>query len=226
VKSFTLSLVKKYRGEINMKLKHHLWIALGIIFIALFLTTIVSKTDATFPLPIPGADPIVVDSESETTVWSLMWENLFTSIPTDDVLEDLEPFAAFGIDAAAAIALEDEHGTGNSALSGLLGLIPILALIAGIAITTLVKNAKSWMLYLPFGLIFVSVWTIWFATPSKLNGIEDMYNAATAAVGGGLGTLMADGTVFSMGLGFFVLLVGSLYGIVAVVLNQLGKLEA
>ena len=207
-----------------MKLKHHLWIALVIIIVALFLTSIVSKTDAS--LDYGGAAPIVVDSESETTVWDLMWENLFTDIPTEESVEDLVPFAPFGIDADTAAALVEEHGTGNSFLSGLLGLLPIIGVIAGVAITTLVKNAKSWMLYLPFGLVFVSVWTLWFATPSKLNGVEGLFNAATTAVGGGLGTLMADGTVFTMGLGFFVLLVGSLYGIVAIVLNQLGKIEA
>lgn len=207
-----------------MKLKFYLLIALVIVIVPLFMTSIVSKTDAAFP--VAG---IVVDSESKTTVWDLMWENLFTSIPDDDAVEDLAPFAALGIDEDAAIALVDEHGTGNSVLSGLLGLLPILGIIAGVVgVALLVHKEKliKWLLYSAFGLVFASTWAIWFATPSKLKGIEGMYNAATAAVGGGLGTLMADGTVFTMGMGLFISSVGALFGIVALVLNHLGKIEA
>ena len=206
-----------------MKLKFYLLIALVLVIVPLFLTSVVSKTDANFP--VAG---IVVDSESETTVWDLMWENLFTSIPTDDAIEDLVPFAALGIDEDTAIALVEEHGTGNSVLSGLLGLLPIIGIIAGVVgvvFLALKENLIKWLLYSAFGLVFVSTWAIWFATPSKLKGIEGMYNAATAAVGGGLGTLMADGTVFTMGIGLFISSIGALFGIAVLVLNQLGKIE-
>lgn len=195
-----------------MKLKHHLWGALVIIIVALFLTSVVSKTDAVL---VPGV--VEVHSDSETTVWNLMWENLFTNIPTDDSIEDI---GAFGIVGDPAAAMVDEHGTGNSFVSGLLGLIPVLSVIAGILLTTVVKVKKEF-LYIPFALVFVSVVTLWFTAPSKLNGVESLYNTIMTP----LGTLMKDGTVFSMGIGFFVLLVGSLYGIVALVLNKMEIIE-
>lgn len=193
-----------------MKLKHHLWIAFGIIIVAFFLTSIVSQTTVA---------AFAVDKESTTTIWNLMWENLFTSIPTDSVVETLGN-APFGLPAANAEALVEVHGTGNSVLSGLLGLLPILAVIAGIALLALKENAQKF-LYAAFALVFVSVWTLWFTAPSKLDGVESMYNALVPT----LGTLMKDGTEFSMAVGFFAALLGSLYGIAVLVLNQLGKIE-
>lgn len=208
MKSFTLVLVQKNKGEIYMKLKHHLWIAFGIIIIALFLTSIVSVT------AVPA---FAIDKESTTTIWNLMWENLFTKIPTNDVIDSL---AEFGLTEAQATTLIEEHGTGNSVLSGLLGLLPILATLAGVLIVTLIKQAKKWLLYGSFGLVFVSVWTIWFTAPTKLNGVESMYNSIMPT----LGTLMKDGTEITMGLGFFIALIGAVYGIVALLLNQFGKI--
>ena len=196
-----------------MKLKYHLWIAFGIIVIALFLTSIVSAT------VVPS---FAIDKESTTTIWNLMWENLFTSIPTDEVLEKLV-VAPFGLPETMALDLIEEHGTGNSVLSGLLGLLPILATIAGLVgvlLLTLKENLLKWLLYGSFGLVFVSVWTIWFTAPSKLNGVESMYNSLVPT----LGTLMKEGTEITMALGLLVASIGAVYGIVALVLNQYGKI--
>ncbi len=191
-----------------MKLKHHLWIGFGIIIIALFLTLLVSAT----AVPAFG-----IDKESPTTIWNLMWEHLFTNVPTDDVVTAL---AGFGLTEVQATALIEVHGTGNSVISGLLGLLPILATLAGVLLVTFKENVKKYFLYGSFGLVFVSVLTIWFTAPSKLNGVESMYNSLVPT----LGTLMKEGTTFTMGLGFFVAIVGSLYGITALVLNKLGKI--
>ena len=198
-----------------MKLKHHLWIAFGIIVIALFLTSVISAT------VVPALN---VDKDSTTTVWSLMWENLFTTIPTDDVAETL---TGLGIPETMALDLIEENGTGNSVLSGLLGLLPILVTLAGVLLVTFKDDVKKWLLYGSFGLIFVSVWTIWFTAPTKLNGVESMYNSLNAinpAFPAIMGTMMKDGTEFTMGLGLFVASIGALYGIVALVLNQYGKI--
>jgi len=197
-----------------MKLKYHLWIAFGIIIIALFLTSIVSTT------AVPA---LAIDSESTTTIWNLMWENLFTNIPTDDVTDTL---VGLGLPEAMSLDLIDEHGTGNSVLSGLLGLIPILATIAGIVLVSFKLHLKKWI-YASFGLVFVGVWTIWFTAPTKLTGVESMYNSLNAinpAFPGTMGTMMADGTELTMAIGFFVAILGALYGIVALVLNQYGKI--
>ncbi|MDA3931737.1 MAG: hypothetical protein PF513_03280 [Tenericutes bacterium] len=193
-----------------MKLKHHLWIAFGIIIIALFLTTILTKTE------VPA---LALLSESKTTIWNLMYENLFTKIPTNEVLDKLT--STFGLPETVARDLIEEHGTGNSILSGLLGLLPILATVAGVLLVSFKANTKKWLIYGSFGVVFISVWVIWFTAPSKLNGVESMYNAISTP----MGTLMRDGTEFSMGLGFFVILIGSIYGIVALVLNKFGKIE-
>lgn len=190
-----------------MKLKYHLWIAFGIIVIALFLTSVVSAT------AVPA---FAIDKESTTTIWNLMWENLFTNIPTDDVVETL---AGFGLNEAQATALIEEHGTGNSVLSGLLGLLPILATIAGIALVSLKDNVQKWA-YGLFGLVFVSVWTLWFTAPSKLEGVESMYNSLVPT----LGTMMKDGTEITMAIGLFVASAGALYGIAALLLNKYGKI--
>lgn len=192
-----------------MKLKHHLWIAFGIIVIALFLTSIVSTT------VVPA---FAIDKESTTTVWNLMWENLFTQIPNNDVIEAL---AGLGIPEANALVLIEEHGTGNSVLSGMIGILPILATLAGLLLVTFKENVQKWVIYSMFGLVFVSVWTLWFTAPSKLNGVESMYNAIVPT----LGTAMKNGSEISMALGFWVLVLGSVYGIAALVLNQLGKIE-
>ena len=197
-----------------MKLKYHLWIAFGIIVVAFFLTSIVSTT----VVPALG-----VDKESMTTIWNLMWENLFTKIPTNDVRDTL---VGLGLPETMALDLVEEHGTGNSVLSGLLGLLPILATLAGVLLVTLKENVQKY-LYVAFGLVFVSVWTLWFTAPSKLVGVESMYNALNAinpAFPATMGTMMADGTEITMAVGFFVALVGSLYGLVALVLNQYGKI--
>ena len=114
-----------------MKLKHHLWIAFGIIIISLFLSSIVSTTQ------VPT---FAIDKESITTIWKLMWENLFTKIPTNDVIESL---GLMGLTEAQATALIDEHGTGNSLLSGLLGLLPILATLVGVILVTFKDNVKK-----------------------------------------------------------------------------------
>jgi len=192
-----------------MKLKHHLWIAFGIIIISLFLSSIVSTTQ------VPT---FAIDKESITTIWKLMWENLFTKIPTNDVIESL---GLMGLTEAQATALIDEHGTGNSLLSGLLGLLPILATLVGVILVTFKDNVKKWLLYGSFGLVFVSVWTIWFTAPTKLNGVESMYNSIVPT----LGTAMKDGTEITMAIGLFVASIGALYGIVALVLNKLDKIK-
>ena len=127
-----------------MKLKHHLWIAFGIIVIALFLTSVISAT------VVPALN---VDKDSTTTIWNLMWENLFTTIPTDDVAETL---TGLGIPETMALDLIEENGTGNSVLSGLLGLLPILVTLAGVLLVTFKDDVKKWLLYGSFGLIFVS----------------------------------------------------------------------
>ncbi|PAT01039.1 hypothetical protein CI105_08470 [Candidatus Izimaplasma bacterium ZiA1] len=193
-----------------MKLKHHLWIAFGIIIISLFLSSIVSTTQ------VPA---YAIDKESITTIWKLMWENLFTKIPTNDVIESL---GGMGLTEAQATALIDENGTGNSLLSGLLGLLPILATLVGVILVTFKDNVKKWLLYGSFGLVFVSVWTIWFTAPTKLNGVESMYNSIVPT----LGTAMKDGTEITMAIGLFVASIGALYGIVALVLNKLDKIKA
>ena len=190
-----------------MKLKYHLWIAFGIIIIALFLTSVVSTT----VVPAFG-----IDKESTTTIWNLMWENLFTNTPTNDVIDAL---AGLGVNEVTANALIDEHGTGNSILSGLLGLLPILAVIAGVVLVSFKENVQNF-LYASFGLVFVGVWTIWFTAPTKLTGVESMYNAVMPT----LGTAMKDGTEITMAIGLFVATLGALYGIVALVLNQYGKI--
>jgi hypothetical protein len=198
-----------------MKLKHHLWIAFGIIVIALFLTSVISAT------VVPALN---VDKDSTTTIWNLMWENLFTTIPTDDVAETL---TGLGIPETMALDLIEENGTGNSVLSGLLGLLPILVTLAGVLLVTFKDDVKKWLLYGSFGLIFVSVWTIWFTAPTKLNGVESMYNSLNAinpAFPAIMGTMMKDGTELTMGIGLFVASIGALYGIVALVLNQYGKI--
>jgi len=199
-----------------MKLKHHLWIAFGIIIIALFLTAVVSTT----------IEPLLfIDKESTTTIWDLMWENLFTSIPTDNAVATL---VEGGVPEPMALDMVEEHGTGNSLLSGLLGLIPILATLAGVLLVTFKENIKKWVLYGLFGLVFVSAWTIWFTAPTKLTGVESLYNTMhtlNPLLPTTMGTMMSDATEFTMGLGFFVILLGSLYGIVALVLNKYGKIE-
>ena len=201
-----------------MKLKYHLWIAFVIIVIALFLTSLVSTT----VVPALG-----VDKESLTTIWKLMWENLFTQIPTNDVVDTL---VGLGIPEANASALVEEHGTGNSVLSGLLGLLPILATLAalvGLILVTLKDNLLKWLLYGSFGIALVSVWTIWFTAPSKLSGVESMYNALNALNSdfpATMGTMMVDGNEITMAMGLFIASIGALYGIVALVLNQFGKI--
>ncbi len=202
-----------------MKLKHHLWIALAIIVVAIFLTSIVSATEVV---------ALGIDKESTTTIWNLMWEDLFTKIPTNDVKDTL---LGMGLSETVALDLIKEHGTGNSVLSGLLGLLPILATLAGIAgvlLLTFKDDLKKWLLYGSFGLVFVSVWTIWFTAPSKLKGVESMYNslaALTVPVPPTMGTMMVDGTEITMAIGFFVAIVGALYGIAALVMHQYGKIS-
>ena len=39
-----------------------------------------------------------------------------------------------------------------------------------------------------------------------------------------MGTMLVDGTEITMGLGLFVASIGAIYGIVAVVLNKMGKI--
>jgi len=201
-----------------MKLNYHLMIAFGIIIVALFLTSVVSAT----AVPALG-----VDKESTTTIWNLMWENLFTKIPTNDVRDTL---VGLGLPETMALDLIEENGTGNSLLSGLLGLLPILGTIAGlvgIVFLSFKEDLKKWLLYGSLGLVFVSVWTIWFTAPTKLTGVESMYNSLNAinpAFPAIMGTMMKDGTEITMGLGLFVATLGAIYGIVALVLNQYGKI--
>ena len=201
-----------------MKLKYHVLIALVIVFASLFFTSVVTTTN----VPALG-----VDNESTTTVWSLMWENLFTDIPTEEMIESL---VGLGLPEAVAMDLVEEHGTGTSVLSGLLGLLPVLGLIVGIVGLVLLEVKKRFikpLFYGSFGLIFVSVWVIWFMVPSKLNGIESMYNSLNAlnpAFPENMGVMMADGTTFSMGIGLFIASIGALYGIVALLLNRFDKI--
>ena len=197
-----------------MKLKYHLFIAFGIIIIAFFLTSVASATEVV---------ALGVDKESTTTIWNLMWENLFTNIPTDDTIETL---MGLGLPEALSADLVDDHGTGNSLLSGILGLIPVLAVIGGLVLVALKDNVQNY-LYGIFGIIFVAVWTLWFTAPSTLDGVESMYNALNAinpAFPATMGTMMADGTEITMAIGLFVASIGALYGIVALVLNQKGKI--
>lgn len=201
-----------------MKLKYYLLIAFVIIVVALFLDSIVSAT---------VVDALAVDKESTTTIWNLMWENLFTKIPTNDVTETL---VGLGIPEANATALIEKHGTGNSVLSGLLGLLPILAILAGLVglvLLTFKQKFLKWLLYGSFGLVFVSVWTIWFTAPTKLNGVESMYNSLNSlnpAFPAIMGTMMKEGTEITMAIGLFIASIGAIFGIVALVLNQFGKI--
>ncbi len=201
-----------------MKLKYHLLIALVVIFVSLFITSVVSTTEVT---------ALGVDKESTTTVWGLMWENLFTDNPTEETVESL---VGLGLPESVALDLVEENGTGTSALSGLLGLIPILGLIAGITglvFLALKKKMIRPLLYAAFAVVFVSVWMIWFTAPSKLDGIESMYNSLNAlnpAFPATMGTMMVEGTQLTMGLGLFVSSLGALYGITALVLNQYKKI--
>ena len=202
-----------------MKLKYHFMFAFGIIIVALFLTSIVSATVVV---------PLGVDKESTTTIWNLMWENLFTQIPTNEVRDSL---VLLGLPETMALDLIEEHGTGNSILSGLLGLLPILGVIAGLVGISLLSLKDKFikpLFYGAFGLVLVSVWTLWFTAPSKLSGVESMYNSLNAinpAFPDTMGSMMKAGTEISMALGLFVATVGALYGIIALVLNQYGKIE-
>lgn len=202
-----------------MKLKYHLLIALGIIIVAIFVTSVVSTT----AVPALG-----IDKESTTTIWNLMWENLFTKIPTNDMQDTL---VGLGLPETMALDLIEENGTGNSVLSGLLGLLPILGILAGIAgvvFLALKENLIKWLLYGSFGLVFVSVWTIWFTAPTKLTGIESMYNSLNAinpAFPATMGTMMKSGTEITMAIGLFIATIGAIYGIAALVLNQYDKIE-
>lgn len=201
-----------------MKLKHHLWIAFVIVVVALFLTSVVSAT----AVPALG-----VDKESTTTIWNLMWENLFTKIPTNDVVDTL---MGLGLPESMSMDLVEEHGTGNSVLSGLLGLLPILASIGalvGVALMTFKDKFIKELLYGSFGVVLVSVWVLWFTAPSKLKGVESMYNSLNAinpAFPATMGTMMKEGTEITMAIGLFVASIGAIYGIVALVLNKLDKI--
>lgn len=199
-----------------MKLKYHLLIALVLVVVALFLTSVVSNTDA-----------LGIEKESETQIWSLMWENLFTDIPTEEFNDTL---MEAGVPETISLGLIEEHGTGTDFLTGLLGLLPVLgALAALVGLALLVHKQKliKGLLYGSFGAVLVGVVTLWFTAPSKLNGIESLYNTMyllNPTLPTTMGTMMADGTTFSMGLGLLFGVVGSLYGIVALVLNQYGKI--
>ena len=97
----------------------------------------------------------------------------------------------------------------------------------GVILVTLKDNLLKWLLYGSFGIVLVSVWTIWFTAPSKLNGVESMYNALNAlnpAFPATMGTMMADGTEITMAFGLLVASIGAVYGIIALVLNQFGKI--
>ncbi|QLY40635.1 hypothetical protein HF295_07170 [Hujiaoplasma nucleasis] len=202
-----------------MKLKHHLSIALVIILVSLFLTALVTTT----AVPALG-----VDKESTTSIWKLMWENLFTDIPSENTRDSL---VALGLPESVALDLIEEHGTGTSFLSGLLGLLPILGLIGGITGLVILELKKKFikpLLYGAFGLVFFSFWLIWFTAPSKLNGIESMYNSLNAinpAFPATMGTMMVEGTEITMAIGLLFASIGSLYGIGALILNNLNKIE-
>lgn len=194
-----------------MKLKYHLWIALGIIIIALFLTQVISETEVV---------DFAIDSESTTSLWDMMYDNLLTSNPTDDLVEDL---AAFGLDSATANVLIEKHELGNSVLTGLLGLIPMLAVLAAVALVSFKEDTKKYILYILFGLVIVSIVTVYFTAPSTVDKVETLFNEIMTGVAP-LGTMMKAGNVLSIGAGFFVGIVGALYGIAALVLNQFGKI--
>ncbi|MFA5720358.1 MAG: hypothetical protein WC939_04795, partial [Acholeplasmataceae bacterium] len=76
------------------------------------------------------------------------------------------------------------------------------------------------LLFAGFAVVFVGVWAIWFTAPTKLDGIESMYNAIMPT----MGTMMAEGTQLTMGLGLFIASIGALYGIAVLVLNQYNKI--
>ena len=190
-----------------MKLKHHLWAAFGIIIIALFLTSFTSV------LEVPG---VVELSETDSSVWNISYDNLLTDVKTDDLVDDL---AAFGLDEATAKALLDKHDMGTSALTGLVGLLGFLAAFGGLVVAIVLKDAKKWILYTAFGLTVVSVMALYLGIPGTIDNMEALFNEIMTGVMP-LGTMMADGTDVTLGLGFYGIIVGALYGVVALVLNQ------
>ena len=87
-----------------------------------------------------------------------MWEDLFTKIPKNEIRDTL---FGMGLHESAALCLIKVNGTGNSVLSGLLGLLPILATLGslvGVLLLTFKENLKKSLLYGTFGWVFVSEW--------------------------------------------------------------------
>ena len=127
-----------------MKLKHHLIIAIVLIIAALFLTSVHSATTVA---------AIGVESESETSFWSLAVDNVFTSNATDETTQTL---VGLGLPETLATSLVEDNGTGNSLLPGLLGIVAILATLTGVVgvVLLVVKNDfKKWLFYGSFGLL-------------------------------------------------------------------------
>ena len=192
-----------------MKLKHHLWAAFGIIIIALFLTSFTSVLEVT---------GLVERSETDSALWDLAYDNLLTDEPTEDLIADL---AALGIDAATANFLIEKHEMGTSSTTGLVALLGFVAAFGGLAVIIIKEDAKKWILYTALGLSIVSVVALYLGIPGTIDSMEGLFNEIMA----GLGTMMKDGTEVSLGLGFYGIVLGSLYGIVALVLNQFGKIQ-
>lgn len=189
-----------------------MWLAFGIIFIAIFLTQINSVIE------VAG---IVELKETNTSLWNLFYNNLLTSNPTDNLVNDL---AAFGLDSAAANALIEKHNLGNSLVTGLFGLLPILLVFTGVLLVSFKQNLKEWVLYPIFTLIATAAILVHTNAPATLGKIEILFNEVMAGVMP-LGTMMVEGTKLSFGFGFYVIIVGTLYGVVSIALNQFGIIK-
>jgi putative effector of murein hydrolase LrgA (UPF0299 family) len=203
--------ILKKRGENIMKLKHHLWAAFGIIIIALFLTSFTSV------LEVAG---VVEKSETDSALWDIAYDNLLTDVKTEDLVDDL---AALGVDSATANVLIEKHDMGTSATTGLVALVGFIAAFGGLALVIIKEDAKKWIIYTAYGLSIVSVVALYLGIPGTIDSMEALFNEVMTGIMP-LGTMMKDGTEVTLGLGFYGIILGSLYGIVALVLNQFGKI--
>ena len=194
-----------------MKLKHHLWAAFGIIIIALFLTSFTSV------LEVAG---VVEKSETDSALWDIAYDNLLTDVKTEDLVDDL---AALGVDSATANVLIEKHDMGTSATTGLVALVGFIAAFGGLALVIIKEDAKKWIIYTAYGLSIVSVVALYLGIPGTIDSMEALFNEVMTGIMP-LGTMMKDGTEVTLGLGFYGIILGSLYGIVALVLNQFGKI--
>ena len=196
-----------------MKLKHHLWIAFGIIFISIFLTHITTVVE------VAG---LVELTETNTSLWDMFYDNLLTNNPTNDLIDSL---SAFGLDSATAIPLIEKHNLGNSVTTGIFGLLPILLVIGGVVLVSFKKKINKFVFYSIFALLIVTAILVHTGAPGALENVESLFNEVMTGVMP-LGTMMSDGTEFSFGIGFYILICASLYGVIVVILNKLGKITS